>query len=237
MEHRHLQWDSDFFKFKIAEIKSANYFESESLAQTIDKLKTDGYQLIYLYVNPADVLTNELALAKKWLLADEKITYTLDLNGISDKNESDVSVYSHNYPNDELMSLAVQSGEWSRFKTDHNFKPDDYQTLYKEWIKKSVQGEMSDVVLAHESGGRIDGMITLSINDNVGIIGLIGVDESTRGQGVGTKLINSAIDYCLMKGVKRIDVTTQKQNANACKFYEKNNFKINNIVNLYHLWL
>ena len=237
MEYRHLQWDSDFFKFKIAEIKSANYFEPESLTQIVDKLKTDGYRLVYLYVDPADVSTNELALAKKWLLADEKITYALDLKGIPDKNESDISTYSYGYPNDELMSLAVQSGEWSRFKTDKNFKPDDYRVLYEEWIKKSVQGEMSDVVLVHESGGRTDGMITLAVKDNIGIIGLIGVDESARGQGVGTKLINSVISHCLIKGIKRIDVVTQKQNVAACKFYEKNNFKINNIVNLYHLWL
>jgi dTDP-4-amino-4,6-dideoxy-D-galactose acyltransferase len=237
MEHKHLQWDSDFFKFKIAEIKSSKYFEPESLTQTVDKLKVDGYRLIYLYVDPADVSTNELAAAKKWLLADEKTIYTLDLTGISNKNESDISVYSHNYPNDKLMSLAIQSGEWSRFRTDKNFKPDDYKVLYEEWIEKSVQGEMSDVVLIHESGGRIDGMITFSIKDNIGIIGLIGVDESARGQGVGTKLINSAINYCLTKGIKQINVATQKQNVAACRFYEKNNFKINNIVNLYHLWL
>lgn len=238
MVHQYLQWDSDFFKFKVAEIKLPANFEFKSLDDLVNKLKEEDCRLIYLYVDPADTETNKLAVAKNWLLADEKITYSLDLSADLNKDESaDISIYFENYPNNELISLAIQSGEWSRFKIDKNFKPDDYKKLYRAWIEKSVKSEMADVVLVHRTEEYMGGMITISIQDNVGIIGLIGVDELARGRGVGTKLIDAAINYCLAKGASQIKVTTQKQNNKACRFYEKNNFKIDQLVNLYHIWL
>lgn len=238
MTDRYLQWDSNFFKFKVAEIKSPIIFELPSLTDLINKLKEEGCRLIYLYVDPADRETNKLAIAKDWLLADEKITYSLELTAKSNKSKlTDVSIYSQGYPNNELINLAIQSGEWSRYKIDKNFKSDDYEKMYRIWIEKSVKGEMADVVLVHRTEEYIDGMITVSIKDNIGIIGLIGVDELARGRGVGTKLIDAAINYCLARGSGTIKVATQKQNTSACKFYEKNNFKINQLVNLYHIWL
>lgn len=238
MHYKRLQWDTNFFNIDIAEIRNSGFFNVANLAQLIDELKEEKVKLIYLYIDPRDIAANKYAASKKWFLADEKITYTLQVAPSDNKSlHDDIMAYRFDYLNNELISLAIQSGEWSRFKIDNKFRPDDFTRLYKKLIENSVKGDMADEIFVHKTGEHIDGMITIAIKENIGIIGLLGVDVAIRGNGVGKNLINSAIDYCSVRKIERLNVVTQKKNTNACKFYEKNNFKINSIINLYHVWL
>mgnify|MGYP002355965114 CR=1 FL=1 len=63
------------------------------------------------------------------------------------------------------------------------------------------------------------------------------VDQTVRGQSIGSKLINATFFHYSKIGIFDIEVVTQKDNQLACNFYEKNNFKIKNIENIYHLWI
>ena len=82
------------------------------------------------------------------------------------------------------------------------------------------------------------GLIYLKdINDKIGSISLIGVDEGYRGEQIGTKLIDQSVLYFSKLGKKEVQVVTQKANILACNFYTKNGFEIMDTVNVYHLWV
>jgi len=238
MTHQLLTWDSEFFKLKIAALRTPGFFNPPDLEELVNKLKEEGFQLLYLYVSPEDQATIAFAAAQGWRLVDEKITYSLDLSNVSEfQPTGEVVAFTAPIASEELVSLAIQSAVWSRFKTDPNFPPEAHRKLYREWIENSVKGQLADSVQVHQTEGQTDGLVTIKVTDNIGIIGLIGVDQSVRGRGIGTQLISATINYCLARQVKQIRVDTQKQNAAACRFYEKNNFQINDLINVYHLWL
>jgi len=239
MDFKLLSWDSDFFKYKVAEIKPTSPFDIENLNVLLEKLRLDKCKLAYLYISPDDISANEFAKSNNWFLADKKVTYSMRLRDISEPSEidSNIATCSKDYLNEDMISLSIASAAYSRFKIDNNFNTDDYIKIYTEWLKKSVNREMADEVFIHKTKEKIDGIITVSLKEAEAYIGLLSVDELTRGRGIGTKLINSVINYCLLNKVNILKVVTQSENIKASKFYEKNNFKILNIINLYHIWL
>ena len=47
---------------------------------------------------------------------------------------------------------------------------------------------------------------------------------SHRGSGVGSRLLSAAIDYARAHGFLRITLLTDRENADACRFYVRHGF-------------
>ncbi len=60
------------------------------------------------------------------------------------------------------------------------------------------------------------------------------VDFSSRGKGIGEKLIRYAIDYSRNKGIRTIDLTSSPERIAANKLYQKLGFEKRN-TNVYRL--
>jgi dTDP-4-amino-4,6-dideoxy-D-galactose acyltransferase len=133
--------------------------------------------------------------------------------------------------------LAIQSGEYSRFKTDPNFGISEFERFYKEWIINSVSGKIADGILIYKNNDRIVGMITYKIKDNFCTIGLLAVDRDFRGKSIGKLLIGGLINELTGKNISRLYVVTQKANHAACRFYEKCGFIVDKVENVYHFWI
>jgi dTDP-4-amino-4,6-dideoxy-D-galactose acyltransferase len=99
--------------------------------------------------------------------------------------------------------------------------------------------ELCDMVLVvQEEGSKIPlGMVTISIEGDVGQIGLIAVSERQRGRGLGRQLLEAADRWMLSQGAKTAQVVTQLQNVAACRLYENGGYQIEKIEYLYHFWL
>jgi len=80
-------------------------------------------------------------------------------------------------------------------------------------------------------------MLTVKVDGEIAKIGLVAISEKYRGQSIGNHLLNSCKYYLQQRGCKFLEVQTQKNNIGACKFYEKNDFKVKSIDNIYHCWL
>jgi ribosomal protein S18 acetylase RimI-like enzyme len=170
-------------------------------------------------------------------LGDEKVTYII--NGFREHRsvDSNIRSYSLTYPTEKLKILALQSGLYSRFKVDPNFKNNEFGKLYEQWIVNSVKKITASECLVYFDGEVEKGFITLAIKEDTGSIGLIAVDEMERGKSIGRKLLNASFDYFSKRNIDRVEVVTQKANESACVFYEKLGFEVKNIINIYHLWL
>jgi dTDP-4-amino-4,6-dideoxy-D-galactose acyltransferase len=137
---------------------------------------------------------------------------------------------------DKLISLTLQSGIYSRFKTDKNFPAEAYEKLYITWIKKSCDKSIAFRILIYGEMKNPSGFITLTGNDSEAQIGLIAVDEQHRGQGIGRKLIEAAINTAKNHNFTTLKVVTQGANQQACLLYEKCGFVIDSKINIYHYW-
>ena len=172
------------------------------------------------------------------LLVDKKVTFFKEISETDNITGSQfIKSYNRDYVSDKLKSIALQSGIYSRFNVDPNFKNREFEKLYTEWISKSVQKEIANEVLVYYENGDEKGLITLGLKDNYGSIGLLAVDEKERGKSIGKKLVQSALIYFKNKKTNIVEVVTQIENKGACGFYESLGFEVKSLVNIYHLWI
>jgi dTDP-4-amino-4,6-dideoxy-D-galactose acyltransferase len=231
-----LEWDTGFFGYKVAGIK-ASELEPAGLDKILRQLRENDFKLAYCFVSPEDKRSNESLKQASGLLADEKITYSINVEANSFPVSDKIIPYDLKQPTQKLITLALQSGIYSRFKIDQNFRNNEFERLYMEWIGKSVSKTLADEVFVYSEDDEILGFITLSIKNRKGSIGLIAVDENQRGKAIGKKLIGRGLLYFKENNITETDVVTQKANSIACRFYESCGFRIKNIVNIYHLWI
>lgn len=230
-----LNWDSNFFDLKIGktEVSKKNDFDFLHIA------KNNGFDLIYLFgkdlVVPKDVLS--FYNGKK---VDSKIVFNYGCEDSKvEESPIDILEYKSDFASKELISLGIQSGEYSRFRIDANFDKGLFEALYHRWILNSVNKKFADYIFVKEKNKKVIGFVTFKIDHskNSGTIGLIAVDEVYRGMKIGKKLIDKIKAISHQHGLKEINVATQKDNLGACNFYKKYGFKIKSRTDIYHFWL
>jgi dTDP-4-amino-4,6-dideoxy-D-galactose acyltransferase len=234
-----LQWDSDFFNKKIASVTVA-YGEDEK--EVITKIMTHSKDPDLVYINTPEnyFFSDEILANRNILLVDNKIVYKKEpVNNPEIRLKPQIRIYTEKSVRPDLLTLALQSGEFSRFKIDPNFPPASFERLYSKWIENSVNGIYANTILTFEEAHKIDGMVTVLSDKTSDLIkiGLIAVDKATQKKGIGTALMAAVENYAIQQSIHNIEVTTQKANKTACSFYEKCNFSIKSINNIYHFWL
>lgn len=233
-----LDWDSAFFGYKVAKILASNLNQG-ALKNLLAKLNNLNIKLVYYFVDPNEKLLNMEAKKNNGFLADEKITYKISLsnNNFRKPDNQYLQSYFKKPLNKNVLSLALQSGFYSRYKQDKKFVHDEFIRLYTTWIERSLNGEIAKDVIIYVNNDVEVGLVTLEVKDNYGSIGLLAVDKKQRGKSIGKQLINAALIKFKAYGVNKVKVTTQKKNIAACKFYEKIGFVKESVQNIYHFWL
>lgn len=230
-------WDTDFFGYKIGRIHARN-MNRELLKEQKDLAKNDGYKLIYLFADPDDSLSNTSANEVKAKLVDQKVTFRIKVDEATDAESNEqIKDYETGYPSEKLIDLSLQSGLYSRYKMDENFRNREFERLYLAWIENSMNKKIADHTFVYVEDGKELGVVTVKIKPELAQIGIIAVDEGTRGKSIGSKLMKQVISVVQEKHVPLLDVATQIDNTNACNFYKKLGFHANVLENVYHIWL
>jgi dTDP-4-amino-4,6-dideoxy-D-galactose acyltransferase len=228
-----LTWDSDFFNKKIGRIEFKNDYLN--LVENLKNAFKQEYDLVYVFGHKNTDIPNRILSKFNGKLVDKKIIYTAQIEDLQTKNTVEINEFQEKNGN-LLYELAYLSGKYSRFRLDENLEIENFKRLYREWIDKSVSRQIAKKVFVYEENKQIKGMITLGIKEKVANIGLIAVDETLQGKGIGMSLIDACMRYCKAKNINTLDVPTQLDNAQACKFYEKCGFTEKSVQNIYHFW-
>lgn len=228
-----LTWDSDFFNKKIGRIGFENDYLN--LVENLEKAFKQQYDLVYVFGHKSTDIPNWILSKFNGKLVDKKILFTAQIEDLQTKNTVEINEFQEKNGN-LLYELAYLSGKYSRFRLDENLEIENFKRLYREWIDKSVSRQIAKKVFVYEENKQIKGMITLEIKEKVANIGLIAVDETLQGKGIGMSLIDACVRYCKSENIITLDVPTQLDNAQACKFYEKCGFTEKSIQNIYHFW-
>ena len=106
---------------------------------------------------------------------------------------------------------------------------DYYRALTFEDRKRSIQQRVSGgeirVDLALDNSGQPIGYCVTSIDRKLtGEIDSMFVDPQCRGQGIGTVLMENALDWLKVKGAKKTIVSVAVGNEQAYIFYEQFGF-------------
>ncbi len=226
-----LDWDSRFFGLRIGRVELQTPADAEALQKRHTEMKQQ-YDLLYVFDAAKAGFSADGAL-----LVDQKILYSKPCK--PRQTFKDVSLYQDDKPSDSLYHLALISGWYSRFKIDTRFPQGSYERLYRRWIENAcpAPGTNKRIFIFSDTYRQTKGMLTIDFQDTLGHIGLVAVDTDAHHTGIGSKLMSTVENYLLEQGVKTIEVPTQKANINACRWYEKNGFKIQSKMPIYHWWL
>ncbi len=228
MEIIQLKWDTDFFGYKVGKLLLNDNNLDENL------LINNDFKLIYLFSN--EPLSEDLVKKHNLFLSDEKIDLITNVSNLTDNKFENENLVELNILDDNLLDLTFQSGHFSRFKIDSNFKNNEFETLYTAWIEQSISHENADKVIGFSINNKVVGFITFVLKNNMFDIGLIAVNEQHRSLKIGKQLLAFVFNYSLSKKVDFVTVTTQNKNQGALNFYLKNGFSINKTTYIYHLW-
>ncbi len=234
MDYQILDWDSEYFEFKTAKILPQQLEESE-LVKVLDNMRQDGVRLAY-WPAKQPVEFNTEALGGR--LVDKKVTFIAGLkNIVNDHVITKVKLYQEDMPQEDLLELAIQAGQFSRFATDPKFPREKFIALYHEWMRKCISGELADAILVIPEDNALIGMVTVQNKEGVGDIGLIAVKKAYRGKHYGERLVRAAQYWFLEHDIFTGKVVTQRENRAACYLYQKCGYHIKHTDYLYHFWL
>ena len=226
-----LDWDSNFFGYEVGKylVENPEDFNLEELA---DELKR--YKLVYVFCEKK-IQSSSLKLV------DEKATFLIeDLTQLTTPSSAFKfeSFDEEKHAKDHLEALGIESAVHSRFKTDSNFRNQEYKKLYREWINNSITGDLAiDIPVVCKGVSTVVGFTTLNKrNIDLAEIGLVAVSKEMRGKGLATDLVKETLRRARNRGYKNVQVVTQMANIPARNLYTKTGFTLKNIVNIYHYW-
>lgn len=173
-----LKWDSDFFDIKIGCI---HLNESVCLKTELNRARVEGFKLVYVYGGRNLYVEQNICEAFNGTLVDRKVVFETRITNQVDAISEVVSEYRSSEEDQVLLELALESGRFSRFKLDTNFKCGDFERFYSTWLSESLNGNIADHVFVAKINTLITGMVTLKINENVAKIGLIAVNPNFQG--------------------------------------------------------
>jgi len=237
-DYRILEWDTDFFGFRVALITLPS-LKAAQLDATLLNMRQDGVKLAYWpsesYCMP-DIEANELG----GYLVDMETTFVVGLHNmkIGDfRGTANIEPYNRTMSTSDIAAIAIQSGEYSRFVVDPNITKQKFIDLYTIWINRSLKKEIADEVLVIREHEDIVGVVTLGAKNGRGDIGLIAVDRRLRGRGYGETLVRASQRYFIKNGYMYGQVVTQQANVAACNLYKKCGYSIESVKYYYHFWL
>ena len=234
-----LKWDSDFFHFNIAKIIDG-CVNPAVFGNIYRELKNRNIKLIYW---PSEIecrFQNEICAEFNGRLVDIKTEYAKELRNTERfirEDQPSVEFYRNRKPDDRMLEIVVQCGEFSRFKVDPDFPEEKFVELYRTWLVKSLSGDLADEVIVTKKDNLITGLITVKCHEGIGKIGLVGVHDNFRGMGQGETLIRAALHFFIENKCQATRVVTQGMNHAACRLYEKFGFKVRDKANFYHFWI
>jgi len=235
-----LAWDSVFMGFPVARLV-ANQLSAGKLAAIVNDARLLGTRLVYLVVAPTDNKTAEAAKAIGARLVDCKVTFVRQSGTLPDEfgeYGSEARIVPVTSWSTRLEKVAWQCGEFSRFRRDARFAPHVFTELYSNWLKLSLSGNRARVVLSASLATSNDvGFLTLEDHNQYASIGLLGVADGFRGQGIGRALVRVGLQEAIGWGCNAVQVATQRENAAACAFYTRCGFVTMAEEHIYHIWL
>ena len=114
------------------------------------------------------------------------------------------------------------------FSQEAEFKP-DHEAQSRGLARIISSPEVGRIVVARQDN-QVVGMVNLlytvstALGDRVALLEDMVVSPTARGSGVGSQLLEQAIQFASLDGCKRITLLTDRTNASAQRFYQKHGF-------------
>ncbi|KEO73463.1 GNAT family N-acetyltransferase [Anditalea andensis] len=225
-----LDWDSSFFGYEVGKLTLS---EGDKLSEEKFYEEVLPYDLVYIF-STSEINTQNFNLRDRKVVLEKDNYFT---ETIEESHDFTIRPFDSNIDDyEKLLDLGLQSGLHSRFNTDNNFCNGEYRKMYTLWTEKLVTDSNSQVCIITKASDMIGFVGYSVVAQQYADIVLVGIDKNYRGQGYGKKLLKKVLSQISSLDVIKVKVTTQMNNQPAIRLYQSQDFKISQIVNIYHFW-
>lgn len=213
-----LSFDSSLFAYPVGKFEAGDLWNEASFLNQVK-----DFHLVYIFSKkPIEINSDRI------YLSDTKFTFEKQLDAPRE-GDPEIKLYSGEL-NEQLLSLALESGVYSRFKTDPGFKNGEFEKLYKLWIQNALN--QKEVWVAKN----LAGFVSCHLSGTESSIGLIAVDKNQRGKGWAKRLVKAAENFAFLHGAQTLKIGTQIKNNPAVNLYQSLGYELVDKVFVYHYW-
>lgn len=122
------------------------------------------------------------------------------------------------------------------FSQEADFKPN--HEAQSRGLARIINSPEVGLIIVARQNSQIVGMVSLlytlstAIGDRVALLEDMVVSPNIRGSGVGSRLLEQAIQFARLNGCKRITLLTDRTNEPAQRFYQKHGFGFSAMIPL-----
>lgn len=242
-----LSWDSDFFGKRIGRINGSR-LDAARLDAVNAWCDEQHIDCLYFLADSADAVTVRTAEDGGFRLQDIRLTFAAHkpADAASDSeitlNGRESGVFIRPSRPEDLATLhetARHAYIHSRFYNDPHFSREQCAALYDTWLTRSLtEPGYADMTFIAVVETVPSGYIVCHLNQtsHIGIIGLVGVAETARGQSLGQRLVHHALRWFWQQGMAEVHVTTQGRNIAGQRLYQRCGFLTQTMLLWYHRW-
>lgn len=232
-----LEWDSAFFRCRIARITTQRLSSSE-MQRILMWCNAQSIDCLYFLVDSKDIATVRLAEEKRFRLVDLRVTLERRLQSGSELRKTEAVATIRPATSADIPSLRaiarVSHGD-SRFYADENFAH-DAGALFEMWIENSYRSHANGVLVAEWTGRPVGYITCEQIDGCYGQIKLLAVAPQSQKHGVGWALVEAAVSWFAQNNIERVMVVTQGKNEQAQRLYQRSGFWTTGVQLWYHYW-
>ena len=227
-----LNWDTQFFDFKVVEIKK-DIFTDFNMKEVLEDLDNDQVKLGYYTSSKflKDVRSDvyEIKFIIKRIPLEKKI--------LTHKPFHDhIELYNEVSVDEALIRLAQLAGRQGRFGNDINISDTLCDEIFKNWMINSVNKKMASHILVYKVASKIVGFASIDIRNGKGYTPLFAVDRDFEGRGVSFALMRAAETVLYEEGCPIAVGGTQELNQKALKVYQRYGLIPQEPEYVYHIW-
>lgn len=224
---------------KISELDSSHFGKkiARAPASTVDdarvinsECRKEDIDLVIVRCDTQDTMVVEGLKYRGFEEIDVLVWYRKDLQDIPEADEYIREAKDEDWPAIEKIARAAFANYDSHYaRIDAKLKTNKSTEAYVNWATSNRPGTK---MLVYDDGW-IKGFILVDLKMSGH---LYGVDPHTQGQGIGSKLVIAAMNEVKKTGVDTFSISTQKQNKNSIRVWEKLGFVESRSFYTFHKW-
>ena len=109
---------------------------------------------------------------------------------------------------------------------NERYDTDFIKSLYESWNE--------GFLIAEYKGSPIGILIAVLSDRTTARILILGIEESYRNSGLGSRMMNEFIRVCAINGIKKITLEVRVSNKSAIRFYNRFGFEITDYIHNYY---
>lgn len=234
-----LPWDTEHFGCRIARA-NLRRLDAASWRRLEGWRRAEAIDCLYFLASAADQDTIFELQRQRFDFLDIRMTLEKKLQPPQPKPADENFLFREAHEKDvsQLLEISRDKFNFTRFYADRCFDDGLAAQMYEIWLNKSLTMGSADRVLVAEFENQAVGCVVCHLNRPLGEgnIGLVLIEESMQGRGLGGKMLQYAAHWFYARGMRKVSIVVQGKRIPVQRTCQRCGFVTRSVELWYHKW-